>query len=374
MNVGEHRSELRHNCFRRDSPDRLLVTGLIAQDEVLTVRKVVFAGCGGITKAWMSAISTFDDVEIVGLCDLDAERTAEFAKTHGLTRAVRGTDLSTVIRESDANMVFDCTVPAAHKQVTLTALSAGCDVLGEKPMAESVADAHEMVAMASETGRTYAVIQNRRYNREIIRYKRALREAGIGALTGLHADFFLGAHFSGFRAEMDHVLLLDMAIHSFDEARFLSGADPLAVTAVDWNPRGSWYSHGANAVAIFEMTDGVVFTYRGSWCAEGQNTSWECAWRGTGEIGSVSWDGHHTVTGEIRKDDDEFVHDTDDISEPPAEELKHEGHAGVIREFLDSLSDGARSQTDCTDNIKSVAMVLGAIESAETGRRVEIRV
>jgi predicted dehydrogenase len=338
------------------------------------MRKVVIVGCGGITGAWMKAIETFDDVEIVGLCDLNPEQTAEFARKYDLAKAIRGTDLSTVITDSGADTVFDCTVPAAHKQVTLTALSAGCDVLGEKPMAESLTDAQEMVAKASETGKTYAVIQNRRYNPEIIRYRRALKEAKFGALTGLHADFFIGAHFSGFRAEMDHVLLLDMAIHSFDEARFLSGADPVAVTAVDWNPRGSWYKHGANATAIFEMTDGIVFTYRGSWCAEGQNTSWECAWRTTGETGSVSWDGHKTVTGETIKDDGEFIHGTDQLTVSPTEVLTNEGHAGVIREFLDSLQTGAKPQTHCTDNIKSIAMVLGAIQSAETGRRVEINI
>lgn len=338
------------------------------------MRKVVFAGCGGITGAWMKAIGGFDDVEVVGLCDLDSSRIEEFAETHTISNAVKGTDLRKVIEDSGADTVFDCTVPAAHKQVTLTALSAGCDVLGEKPMAESLDDAREMVAKAGETGKTYAVIQNRRYNPEILRYKKALAGDGLGAVTGLHADFFIGAHFSGFRVEMDHVLLLDMAIHSFDEARFLSGTDPIAVTAFDWNPKGSWYRHGANAVAIFEMTDGVVFTYRGSWCAEGQNTSWECAWRTTGETGTVSWDGHSTVTGQVVSEDDNFMRETEDQKIAPVEELEHKGHAGVIREFLDSLNSGTKPQTDCTDNIKSIAMVLGAIESAELGRRVEIMI
>ena len=59
------------------------------------------------------------------------------------------------------------------------------------------------------------------------------RSGAIGDITTVTVDFYVGAHFGGFRAEMDHVLLLDMAIHSFDEARFLSGTDPVAVTAVD---------------------------------------------------------------------------------------------------------------------------------------------
>lgn len=88
----------------------------------------------------------------------------------------------------------------------------------------------------------------------------------------LDADFYLVAHFDGFRTEMDHVLLLDMAIHTFDQARYISGQDAEHDYAADWNPSGAWYRHGANAVAFFKMTDGVRFSYRGSWCAEGLNT------------------------------------------------------------------------------------------------------
>ncbi|MBT3275444.1 MAG: Gfo/Idh/MocA family oxidoreductase [Spirochaetales bacterium] len=338
------------------------------------MRKVVIVGCGGITTAWMNSIEKMDDVNVVGACDLDPAQIDGFIKKWELTNAVTGTDLADVISRSAADTVFDCTVPAAHKSVTLTALDAGCDVLGEKPMAESMEDARQMTARAAETGKTYAVIQNRRYNPEILRYKKTISAADIGSFTGLHADFFIGAHFSGFRTKMDHVLLLDMAIHSFDEARFLSGTDPVAVTAFDWNPKGSWYNHGANAVAVFEMTEGVVFTYRGSWCAEGQNTSWECAWRATGEKGSVSWDGFETVTGEIMNDDENFIHENTELSPLPSEALESKSHSGVIREFLDSLENSTKPQTDCTDNIKSIAMVLGAIESAEAGKRIEIHI
>jgi predicted dehydrogenase len=89
----------------------------------------------------------------------------------------------------------------------------------------------------------------------------------------------MGPHFGGFRESMRHVLLLDMAIHTFDAARFLSGEDALAVYCHETNPRGTWYEHGASATAVFEMTNGVTFTYRGSWCAEGLGTGWGADWR-----------------------------------------------------------------------------------------------
>jgi predicted dehydrogenase len=44
-----------------------------------------------------------------------------------------------------------------------------------------------------------------------------------------------------------------------------------------------------------------------------------------------------------------------------------------MQEFLSCIRTGATPETICTDNIKSLAMVFGAIESAKTGKPVEIR-
>ena len=48
------------------------------------------------------------------------------------------------------------------------------------------------------------------------------------------------------------------------------------------------------------------------------------------------------------------------------------GHAGLIREFVHCVKSGAIPETVCTDNIKSLAMVFAAIESAQTRKVVRI--
>jgi len=174
---------------------------------------------------------------------------------------------------------------------------------------------------------------------------------------------------------MEHVLLLDMAIHTFDAARFLTGADPVAVTCVEWNPPGSWYDHDAAAVATFEMTGGIVYSYRGSWCAEGLNTTWECDWRVIGERGSVRWDGAQGFCAEVVAQTGGFRSELAAVPVPEIDPVTKVGaHGGVIREFVHAVQTGTDPETVCTDNIKSLAMVFGAIESAETGRRVDIRI
>jgi predicted dehydrogenase len=327
------------------------------------MRKAVLVGCGGISGAWMRSISQFDDVEMVGLVDLKDDAVKNIQEKYDLKPKAVGDDITEVIRKSGADLVFDCTVPEAHRGVTLAALAEGCDIMGEKPMASSLPEAREMVEAAQKSGKIYAVMQNRRYLPGITAFRETVESGVLGTITEIHADFYIGAHFSGFRVQMDNPLLLDMAIHTFDQARFISGKDPLTVYAVDWNPSGSWYKNGASAAAIYEMTDNTVFTYRGSWCAEGMNTPWESTWRVQGEKGAVLWDGRTGIKGEITVSDEGFMRKTEPVAPVPIKMDQPAGHFGAIRDFLDALKDGNTPQTICTDNIKSVAMVYGAIRS-----------
>jgi predicted dehydrogenase len=334
--------------------------------------RVVLVGCGGISRAWLEAARDYAGLTVVGLVDVNLDQARKLQGEFDLAEARIGADLDEMLTRADANFVFDCTIPEAHAAVTLTALQRGCHVLGEKPMAENMTQAETMLNAAHASGKIYAVMQNRRYLDPIVRFRHLLASQAIGALTTINADFYLGAHFGGFRDVMEHVLLLDMAIHSFDQARYLSGADPVAVYCHEWNPSGSWYRHGASAVAIFEMSNGVVFNYRGSWCAEGLNTSWECAWRAIGETGSAIWDGHDGITAECVAATDGFLRPQKPVPIPELPKLAHVGHAGVIHDVLDSVKADRLPQTICTDNIKSLAMVHAAIESAATGQKVMI--
>ncbi len=339
--------------------------------------RAVLVGCGGISRTWLDAIKEMPGLEVVGLVDIREEAARGRADEYGLRGALVSTDLRMTLEETHPDMVFDCTVPAAHVNVTLEALRHGCHVLGEKPMAGSLDDARRMIAAAREAGRLYAVIQNYRYNPAIRRLKSFLESGEIGPIATVHSDFYIGAHFGGFRDRMEHVLLLDMAIHTFDAARLLTGADPLSVYCHEWNPSGSWYDHGASAVAVFEMTGGIVYTYRGSWCAEGLNTKWASEWRVIGERGSVKWDGGDGFQAQVVEETGGFFSKWRDVELPPhsavpQDEGGYEGHAGLIREFVHCVRTGSTPETICTDNIKSLAMVLGAVESAELGERVEV--
>ncbi|MFW6062062.1 MAG: Gfo/Idh/MocA family protein [Planctomycetota bacterium] len=334
--------------------------------------RAVVVGAGGISRAWFPPLKE-EGVEIPAVVDLD-RATARQKIADWELDAEATDDLAGALRRHRPDFVVDLTVPEAHCEVTCTALRAGCHVIGEKPMASSMDEARRMVRAAEESGKCYMVSQSRRWDVHHDRVRRAVREAGqVGRVTAINCDFYIGAHFGGFRAEMPSPLILDMAIHHFDLARYMTGADPVAVYCQEFNPAGSWYNGDAAASAIFEMTDGAVFTYRGSWCSEGFATSWNGNWRIQGEKGALLYENDRDPQVQQPEPAEGSLIWPGREVDVPESPLTHPTMHGGLREMLQFLRTGQQPQTECHDNIKSLAMVFAAMQSSREGRRVEVR-
>jgi len=118
------------------------------------------------------------------------------------------------------------------------------------------------------------------------------------------------------------------------------------------------------------MTNGLRYTYRGSWCAEGSPSSWEGDWRAVGEKGTALWDGFGDPKGQIVVGPGGFHSAVSDIAESPRP-IKS-GISGSLDEFIQALKTGSTPQGECHDNIKSFAMVCAAVESSRRRERVEL--
>jgi predicted dehydrogenase len=149
---------------------------------------------------------------------------------------------------------------------------------------------------------------------------------------------------------MPYPLLVDMAIHPFDVARYLLDADPVSVHADSFNPPWSWFAGDAAVSAVFEFPGGARFQYTGSWCSPGEETSWNGHWRASTAAGSALWDGEGPPTG---------------VDTP--EEL-----AGSLAEFVRALRTGAEPWGEIHQNVGSLAMVEAAVRSAEARARVRM--
>lgn len=333
----------------------------------------ILVGCGAMSGEWLRAANELN-VKIVALVDIDRRNAEERRGEFNLAAPIYS-DFQESFRNTSADAVFDCTIPVAHKDVSGAALATGFHVLEEKPLALTVADASGLVDLARRGGRIHAVAQNRRFNRGIRQMRRMIEAGVIGEVTTVHVDFFAGPHFGGFRESMPHVLLADMAIHPFDAARFLLGVDAETVFCDEWVPKNSWYRYGPSVAAVFRMVNGIRFTYRASWCADGFRTSWDGTWRIIGTEGTLVWDGYDEVKAEqLKFQEGAFLNETQLIlptAEPPESEIR--GHFSVMKQFVEAVRGGPTPETNSADNIRSLAMVMAAIESTETGQWTEVK-
>ncbi|MFF2481491.1 Gfo/Idh/MocA family protein [Paenibacillus sp. NPDC058071] len=341
----------------------------------MAIYKIVAAGCGGMANTWIEYALKRPDTEIVGLVDIMRSNAEAMAARHGLSCGIYS-DIGEAIKETGANLVFDVTVPSTHFGIASASMELGCSVFGEKPLAETMEQCNRLVELSEQTGRSHAIMQNRRYDPRIRALRGLIEEGTIGKPGFVGADFFLAPHFGGFREAMESPLLLDMAIHTFDQARLILNADPVTVYCQQFNPAGSWYAGSAAAICIFEMSDGSVFCYRGSWCAEGAPTSWEAEWRVTGEKGTAIWDGNGAPYAEVTAEKGEgeeqpFMNKFVRVDTAP-EEGGATFHQGCLDEMFLSLEEGRPAETSSRDNRFSMAMVLAALESAKLGQKVSI--
>ena len=312
--------------------------------------RAVLVGCGEQSRDWVGYLPAGS--EIVGFVDLNLAAAQRLAGRSGIPT---GTDLAAMLRQVGPDVVFDCTVPAARLQVARTAFAAGCHVLAEKPMAETFEQARGILEAAEAAGRVYAVSQNYRYEAGARALRRMLPE--LGTLTTLHSELFVAPHFGGFRDAMAHPLLGDMAIHSFDTARFLRTPTPWRSTAHEWNPAGLVVRRRRLGRLRLRDDRRRVFTLRGSWCAEGLNTSWSGRWRADrrprhGDVGRRRRAGRRG-----RRGDGVGWLSTLRAIEPAPTAGEPAGGRAVLAAFAAALSAGRTPETVGSDNIKCLAMV-----------------
>lgn len=331
--------------------------------------RCVVVGAGGISGAWFPPLKA-EGIEIAAVVDLRPEAAQRKLAEFGVECPVSD-DLKATLERAKPDFIVDLTTPEAHCQTTCTALRAGCHVIGEKPMAASMAEARQMVECSEETGNLFMVSQSRRWDGRHERLRQTIASGEIGEVTTVNCDFYLAAHFGGFRDEMASPLILDMSIHHFDMARMFVPFDPLAVYAKEFSPRGSWYRGDVSASCIFEMSDGIIFNYRGSWCSEGCHTAWGGNWRIVGTKGTLVYEQDAEPRGQVVAGGDGFNFPLADATIAQTQEPAP-GQHGALKELLRYLREGVVPQCECHDNLKSLAMVFGVIESSKQGQRVSL--
>jgi predicted dehydrogenase len=320
--------------------------------------RLVQVGAGLMGRHWLDVIGQSTDVRLVGLADLDLATAQRAAAGAGFADVEVTATLPELLGRVEADAVINVTIPEAHVEVSTTALLSGLAVLCEKPVAHTISAALSMVAAAEVSDHLLMVSQSRRYWRNLDALRGQI--ARLGQLGLVECSLFKAPHFGGFREQIPFPLLVDMAIHQFDLARDLIGSEPLSISCESFNPAWSWYAGDAAAHVHAEFGDGTRFLFAGSWCSPGLETSWNGSWRISGSDGAALWDGDHEPVAQTA--DGEPI--------PAVVGTGPEEIAGSLAEFVAALRDGSVPSGEVHSNVMSLAMVEGAVHSAQTQQRV----
>lgn len=327
---------------------------------------VVVIGAGGMGRAWIATVLGNQAAQLVGVADVLAgaadRAVAEVVPEEHHAGILTGTDALEVARRSGAEAVIDVTIPAAHHAVTADSLHAGYPVLGEKPCAATLAEAVSLAGHSEATGKLFMVSQSRRNNPHLHEARRLADELGGAGIVDTR--FAKAPRFGGFRDEMAHPLLVDMAIHAFDAGRVLLGGRAVSVTATTYNPPWSWYAGDAAATVAITYDSGAVHTYSGSWCSPGEETSWNGDWALSCEHGTVRWDGEGPPTAYPAEG--EAVQ-----GRVPGPADRWELDASLAA-FCTALRGGPAPDSEVHSNVWTQAIVEAAVRAADTGSRVSL--
>lgn len=332
--------------------------------------RLIQCGMGGMGKAWWTGTTAKSpDFELVAIVDIAKAALDEAGDALNLPPEKRFTKLEDAVAAVKADAVVTVTPPAIHAPHARFAMEHGLHVLTEKPLADNLENARDMVALAKKTGLQLLVAQNYRFRAPIQKLKQLIADKTLGEFGHGHIDFYIPADFTGtFRETMQYPLLVDMAIHHLDLIRCVTGRDIVKVTAQTFNPPWSWYKHHAGLKILMELEGGIPFSYSGDWSAKGNYTGWNGSWRLQCADGSVHMDEDKI---NLARSDKWNKNRQIEPVEIPA--IEHEGQVALLANFATAIRTGKPAETSGIDNLSSFGAVIAGVISASEGRTVNVK-
>jgi predicted dehydrogenase len=336
--------------------------------------KVAVIGCGSIAKyRHIPEYAANPHVELVAFCDFNKEQANEYAEKYG---AVAYTDYNDLLANEKVNAVSVCTQNSDHAKVSIAAAKAGAHILCEKPMATSLEEAKAMIEAAMENNVYLMIGHNQRLMPPHVKAKEILQQGKLGKVLTFKTTFGHGGperwSIQGdeswfFNKEKAVVGAMgDLGVHKTDLIRWILNEEVVEVGAFV----ETLHKHGDvddNATCILRMQSGAIGTMAASWTyykGEDNTTTIYC------ENGVLEIKDHPDVQVVVKLRDG-----TVEQYKVGAIATNEEGGqlaSGVINEFIHSIVTKTPPSISGEEGMKSLQVVLGALESAEKRRFVAI--
>jgi len=186
--------------------------------------RVGVLGCGHWGHNYVRVFSNFPEVTLAGVAEPIPARLAVASRT--APGAFTTTDYRELLRGGRCDAVVISTHAATHHQLAREAIEAGLDVLVEKPLTLSEADAADLVQRSKQAGRLLMVAHTFLYNPSVWKLKQLLREGVLGDVYYLKAR---RTHLGMIREDVNAVW--DLAPHDISMFIYLLDEEPTLVQA-----------------------------------------------------------------------------------------------------------------------------------------------
>lgn len=341
--------------------------------------KIGILGCGKIAQVrHIPEYADNKDCELYGFYNPTRSRAEDMAKKYG------GKVFDTpeaLLADPEIDAVSVCAANYAHAELTIKALRAGKHVLCEKPMAVTLADCEEMVRAAKESGKLLMIGQNQRLTKAHLLSRQMVMDGVIGKVISFRTSFGHGGpetwsikpgkdtwFFDKKKAAMG--AMADLGIHKTDLIQFLLGQKVVATAAMltTLDKRGAddeLIGVDDNAICIYKMSSGTVGTMTASWTYYAAEDNSTVLYGTEGELRIYDDPAHSVVlrrkNGEVETFDVEQIQTNDNQTK-----------SGIIDAWVDCVKNNTQPEISGESVLSAMRAVFASMESAETGRTVEI--
>lgn len=229
-------------------------------------------GCGRIAPNHLpSALGC--GMEVVALCDINPQAIDVLLEGLNLSElhVKRYSDYQRMLDCETLDMVAIATDSGSHAGIVKECLSRGIAVLVEKPMALSLADADEMLALSEKHNVLFGVCQQNRFNDASLLVKKALDCGGFGKLSHVSvqvrwwrdADYYAQDSWRG-TWEKDGGALMNQCIHGLDLMRWFGGSEITSVSATLANRYHPYLEVEDVGIGFVQFSHGAIGSFEGT--------------------------------------------------------------------------------------------------------------
>ncbi|MCI8740855.1 MAG: Gfo/Idh/MocA family oxidoreductase [Oscillibacter sp.] len=342
--------------------------------------KYALIGCGRIAVNHIKAALN-NGLEICAVCDIKPEAMETLLSKYGLEKeeAIRRyTSYRDLLAAEKPTLVSIATESGIHAEIALACIDAGVNIIIEKPMAMSMADAEEIIRRSEQAGVKVSACHQNRFNVAVRQTRKALEEGRFGQIShgSVHVrwnrnrDYYDQAPWRGTWAQ-DGGCLMNQCIHGIDLLRWMMGDEVDEIYGVTRQQFHDYLECEDIGMAVVKFKNGAIGTIEGTTNVYPKNLE-ETLYL-FGETGTVKLGG--TSTNNIDVWDFADANEADEENRGLQEATSNvygNGHTSLFSDMIEAIEQDRPPYVDAVAGRNALEMILAIYQSAATGKPVKL--